>query len=175
MKSPCGSPTTISCSHHYESMSQRPLWNGKWDDCMLFSFSVFSLSILVWTIDEPIRPLGKGAFGEVWLCEHKTKHIQVAVKKCLKIPGDTDQEELMKLWQREVKTMLLLSSPHVVTPYDSFEDKFTCYLVMEFCSRGSLRAYISSLQKSGKCVTEPVCLFSYSFSAVSLPCLQICF
>jgi serine/threonine protein kinase len=156
-------------------MSQRPLWNGKWDDCLLcVIFSLLLLSTLVWTIDKPIQPLGKGAFGEVWLCEHKTKHVQVAVKKCLKIPGDTDLEELMKLWKREAKNMFFLSSPRVVTAYDTFEDEFTCFLVMEFCSRGNLRAHLSSLLKSGKCMTESVCLFCSSFSAVSLPCFSIC-
>jgi serine/threonine protein kinase len=147
----------------------------EWQVGRLFVFdSLFLLSALFWTIDKPIRPLGKGTFGEVWLCEHKAKHLQVAVKKCLKIPGDTDLEEVMKLWQREVKNMISLSSPHVVTAYDTFEDEFTCYLVMEFCSRGNLRAHLSKLQASGKCMTEPVCLFFYSFSTVSLSCFSIC-
>jgi serine/threonine protein kinase len=154
-------------------MAKSTLWNGTWEDCLFcVIFSLFFLSALVWTIDKPIKPLGKGGFGEVWLCEHKTKHIQVAVKKCLKIPGNTDMEEVMKLWQREVKNMISLSSPRVVDAYDSFEDEFICYLVMEFCSRGNLRDHLSNLLKSGKCMTEPVCLFCSSFLTVSLSCLQ---
>jgi serine/threonine protein kinase len=134
------------------------------------NFSYLSLSALLPAKDEPIKPLGRGAFGDVWLCEHKTKHVQVAVKKLLKIDGDTDRQQLLERWRKEVQSMISLSSLHVVSLYDSFEDEFTCDLVMEFCSRGNLRAYLSSLQTSGKCMTESVYLFCSSFSAVFLSC-----
>jgi serine/threonine protein kinase len=141
----------------------------------LFVFdSLFLLYTLLVAIDNSIQALGKGTFGEVWLCEHKTRHVQVAVKKFLKIPGNSDQEEMIELWRKEVKNMMLLSFPDVVLIYDSFEDSNYFYIVMEYCSRGNLRAHLSKIQVSGKCMTEPVCLFFYSFSAVSLSCFSIC-
>jgi serine/threonine protein kinase len=69
----------------------------------------------------------------------------VAVKKLLKIPGNQNQEEILERWRKEVKNMLLVSSPSVVTVHDFFEEEWTCDLVLEYCSGGNLRTHFWSI------------------------------
>ena len=85
-----------------------------------------------------IRNLGKGHFGEVFLAEEKTSGRKVAIK-CLLEKVPENQKSIL----HEIETVSKLSHPNVINYLHSFYDNGLLYLVMEYCSGGSLRDIIN--------------------------------
>ncbi|MDP8203070.1 MAG: protein kinase [Candidatus Tenebribacter mawsonii] len=81
-----------------------------------------------------IRILGKGAYGEVFLAVEKISGKEVAIK-CLLEKDPENQESIL----HEIETVSKLSHPNVINYLHSFYDDGLLYLVMEYCSGGSLR------------------------------------
>jgi hypothetical protein len=105
--------------------------------------------------------LGRGAFGDAVLCKYKKTGMQYVVKRIPKLLDDSGTPETIpsQLWQQEVKTIADVSSSHIVSIFDAFEDQFYMYIVMEYCAKGNLRGLLLSLEMGGKTVSEAVCLF----------------
>lgn len=72
--------------------------------------------------------LGKGGFSEVMLCECKKYHQCFAVKRALK----------HHLSDEEYNNLILLNHPNIIRLYDAFNDEFAQYLVMEYCTNGTM-------------------------------------
>ena len=73
--------------------------------------------------------LGKGSFSSVILCKsHKYNH-SFAIKRAIK----------NRLTASEYDTLISLIHPNIIRLYDSFEDDEAQYLVMEYCSNGTVR------------------------------------
>ncbi len=93
-----------------------------------------------------IRKLGSGGFGEVWEAMDVQLERIVAIK-WLHAAAASSQHKAR--FRREAKIMARLSDPgtpthrNVVTIYDSFEQGEIHYLVMEYCSGGSLEDKLS--------------------------------
>ncbi len=86
------------------------------------------------------RRLGGGGFGEVFLAnDEKIPGHQVAIK-VLSRAEDGDHSDLM--W--EMQQLAKFNHPHVVTFHHHFSDESRLYLVMEFCSAGSLHDRMKS-------------------------------
>lgn len=73
--------------------------------------------------------IGKGSFSSVFLCESKKYLQDFAVKRTVK----------HKITEFEKNTMISLNHSNIVKLYDAFEDDSSQYLVMEYCSNGTLR------------------------------------
>ena len=87
-----------------------------------------------------LKSLGKGAFGEVFLCEAQNPPGLVAVK-ILRLPDDANLRRFYReaeILHREVQ------NPYVVNLIDYSFDTDPPYLVMEFCGGGSLRSWVGS-------------------------------
>src|SRR5262245_34330483 len=78
----------------------------------------------------PIRRLGTGGMGTVWLAEHQVMHRPVAVKvirpDLLARPGATER------FLREVRAAAKLHHPNIVTAFDADPAGDSCLLVMEY-------------------------------------------
>jgi uncharacterized protein (TIGR03067 family) len=78
----------------------------------------------------PLRRLGTGGMGTVWLAEHQVMHRPVAVKvirpDLLARPGATDR------FLREVRAAARLHHPNIVTAFDADPAGDSCLLVMEY-------------------------------------------
>ncbi|OMJ87537.1 hypothetical protein SteCoe_10712 [Stentor coeruleus] len=87
----------------------------------------------VYTLHE--KPLGSGAYGEVWLCNHKITKDLRAVKVLLK-EGIPQEEIDNRSVFVEVEILKALDHPNILKVYEYFEDQDKYYIVMEFCKHG---------------------------------------
>lgn len=89
----------------------------------------------VYTLHE--KPLGSGAYGEVWLCNHKVTRDLRAVKVLLK-EGIPQEEIDNRSVFVEVEILKTLDHPNILKVYEYFEDQDKYYIVMEFCKYGDV-------------------------------------
>ena len=88
--------------------------------------------------------LGQGGMGMVLKAEHQRMERIVALK--VLSPAITKTPEVLKRFQREVKTAAKLHHPNVVAAFDADEAKGTHFLVMEFVDGADLASVV---KKSG--------------------------
>ena len=86
-----------------------------------------------------IKDLGNGGFGKVFLAKERVSNRFVAIKQLL-----TENKFLQENIIHEIKTIAKFENPNIVTFYHHFREEGIFYLVMEYCSGGSLRDKINS-------------------------------
>ena len=94
-----------------------------------------------------VRKLGEGGFGHVYLAQDTVLEEKYVALKCLKISEHVRETDLI----REMNFLANLADPHVVSFYNHFKSHNNIFLVMEYCSGGSLR---QMLQTEGKVKPE---------------------
>lgn len=72
--------------------------------------------------------LGHGSFSNVFLCHKKLNNHKFAIKK----------EDKNGMSEYEYNIMLQLNHQNIVKLYDVFEDENSRFLVMEYCSKGTI-------------------------------------
>ena len=87
-----------------------------------------------------VRKLGEGGFGHVYLAQDTVLKEHYVALKCLKIDESARERYLI----REMDFLSTLADPHVVGFYHHFQTKDTLFLVMEYCSGGSLRELLAA-------------------------------
>jgi serine/threonine protein kinase len=80
------------------------------------------------------KELGKGGYGRVFLAQEKVSNRFVAIKQLLN-KNKSEQEDII----HEIETISKFENPNIVTYYHHFWEETTLFLVMEYCSGGSLR------------------------------------
>ena len=83
------------------------------------------------------KSIGYGAYGEVFICEHKRSKEIRAVKIIDKNSLSKKMIEKRKVLN-EVDILRTLDHPNVLKVFEYFEDPKNYYLVMEYCSGGDL-------------------------------------
>jgi len=87
-----------------------------------------------------VRPLARGGMGEVWVADHLTLKIEVAVKVLPERLGHDDEQGAAR-FAEEAATAARIKSPHVVQTHDSgVAPDGTCYIVMELLEGETLAA-----------------------------------
>ena len=81
-----------------------------------------------------IKDLGNGGFGKVFLAKERVSNRFVAIKQLL-----TENKFLQENIIHEIETVAKFENPNIVTFYHHFREEGIFYLVMEYCSGGSLR------------------------------------
>lgn len=76
-----------------------------------------------------LKFLGSGSFSCVAICKSKKYNQQFAVKQAIKHKISVD----------EYNTLVSLHHPNIIQLYDAFEDEDSQYLVMDYCSNGTMR------------------------------------
>jgi serine/threonine protein kinase len=108
-----------------------------------FSISLFSISFFLslslyslssYCSDTKIRRLDRGAHGEVLLFHHVSMPGEFVVRR---IPKPHDTAEQLD-WEREVETVSAVKSPFIMKVIDHFETDDDRFIVMEYCSGGTL-------------------------------------
>ena len=105
-----------------------------------------------------IRLLGSGGMGEVYLMNDIRVNRQVAIKvirsEGASYPGADAAKDAARLFQREAKAIAALEHPNILPLYDfgeeTHDDIMMSYMVMPFCSEGSLATW---LRQSGTTIT----------------------
>ena len=80
-----------------------------------------------------IKDLGSGGFGKVFLAKEDNSDRLVSIKQLI----DLDKAK-QKTLIHEIQTIAKFNHPNIVTYYHHFIQDETLYLVMEYCSGGSL-------------------------------------
>ena len=83
---------------------------------------------------EYIKDLGEGGFGKVFLAKEKVSNRLVAIKQ-LKNTDKLKQEDII----HEIEIVSKFENPNIVSYYHHFSQDEQLFLVMEYCSGGSLR------------------------------------
>ena len=91
---------------------------------------------------EYISELGEGGFGQVVKVKHKLSEQFYAVKTLHKTRVLRPENIL-----REIKAIAQLNNQNIISYNHSFIEEGTLFLVMEYCSRGSLRDWLLSVGK----------------------------
>lgn len=107
----------------------------------------------------PVRAIGRGAMGEVWLAEHTQAQAQVAIK-FLRVPPEQAEQAAQGL-TNEVQACARLTHPNIVSVLDlgrvdlrgmaAMEHRFplgTPFLVMEFIPGRSLQSAVGRVSWS---------------------------
>ncbi len=90
---------------------------------------------------ELLRPLGRGAMGEVFLAKDPLLGREVAVKTIQ--AGSAFGEEAQARFTREARATAVLNHPNIVTVYDFGQEGDLAYLVMEYVEGESLETLIA--------------------------------
>ncbi|AKT38924.1 serine/threonine-protein kinase [Chondromyces crocatus] len=101
-----------------------------------------------------VRPLGRGAGGEVWLAEHLALDARVAVKFIAR--GAEAGPKRIARFQREASAAAQIKSPHVAQVLDhGVTREGACFIAMELLEGETLR---SRIQRLGKLPPDEVAL-----------------
>lgn len=95
-------------------------------------------SILVY---DPIRKLGEGGFGSVWLYQHKISK-NFAALKFVPIDSLLSPEDVNRVYT-EIGVLRGLRHPNIVQLYDAFPLQDKICFVMEYCSGGEITDYLA--------------------------------
>jgi len=110
---------------------------------------------------QPVKIIGRGAFGEVLLCRKKDTCEVVAMKKLKKTEMLGKHQELHCRAERNV--LATADNPWVVKLFYSFQDEDYLYLIMEYLPGGDTMELLmkeETLPEVGRrCVWRALCLW----------------
>ncbi len=97
----------------------------------------------------PLRPLGRGAMGEVWLAEQQSLRRLVALKV---LPLDGGSASSRERFRREAAALAKLRHPHVVAVYAAGEEDGTAWIAMEPVLGRGLDEILTEASAAGRLV-----------------------
>ena len=92
-----------------------------------------------------IKPLGKGAFGEVYLTSKQGTSIKYATKKIEK-SRYLNNSKAKKYLDNEIAILKDINHPNIVKLIEIKENSKYCFIVTEFCYGGSLSNCLEKYQ-----------------------------
>ena len=98
------------------------------------------------------KPLGTGAFADVYLVRNKQTKLQYAIKLMNK--KLILKHEAVDAIRQEIEIMYKLESDHIVKLEDHFEDDEKVYLVMEYMEGGTLFEHICRARRTNGKITS---------------------
>ncbi|XP_018651526.1 serine/threonine kinase [Schistosoma mansoni] len=110
-----------------------------------------------------IKTIGKGSYGEVWLCRHKTDTKKYVIKK-IDVTKSSDKER--KAAKLECRLLSEFRHPNIVQYKTSFEYHGFLYIAMGFCEGGDL--YTRLRMRNGVLLSERVLVEWFVQLAIAL-------
>lgn len=90
------------------------------------------------------KPLGKGAFGTVFLGHREDNpNLKIAAKTINRalFQNHPDKDKFIELIRREIKVLQSITNYNIVRLFDAFETVNNIYLLFEYCKDGDLSSY----------------------------------
>lgn len=103
---------------------------------------------------ESEKPIGRGAFGEVWKVIHHTTKKEYCIKILDK--RDISDQKLVSQLNREIEIMYKINHPHSVKLVNHFEDDEKIYMIMNYAPNGTV---FSALKKNIKLDEKTACQY----------------
>ncbi|RLN40429.1 serine/threonine-protein kinase ATG1c-like isoform X1 [Panicum miliaceum] len=100
---------------------------------------------------ELLRPIGSGAYSQVWLGRHRERGTEVAVKE---IAMERLSRKLRESLLSEVDILRRIRHPNVIALHDSVKDHGRIYLILEYCRGGDLHAYLQRHKRVSETVAK---------------------
>ncbi|KAG2553058.1 hypothetical protein PVAP13_9KG500178 [Panicum virgatum] len=100
---------------------------------------------------ELLRPIGSGAYSQVWLGRHWARGTEVAVKE---IAMERLSSKLRESLLSEVDILRRIRHPNVIALHDSVKDHGRIYLILEYCRGGDLHAYLQRHKRVSETVAK---------------------
>ena len=91
-----------------------------------------------------IRKIGSGGMGQVWLARKAGTNDQYAIKRMLSRVVVSSANDF---FLREAELSSQLNHPNIVRQYENGKDENGLYIIMEYCSGGSIADYMSKTKK----------------------------
>jgi len=101
--------------------------------------------------------LGKGAFGEVYLCKHLDLQVWRAIKlvhRGLPGLGSTIYDDLLQRFQQEARIGARIKHDNIIQVFDFEQIDDFLFLVLEYAAGGSLHDRIELMRQSGNWMDE---------------------
>lgn len=90
---------------------------------------------------ERLKKIGKGSFGTVFLCRDKKSGSEVVAKEiCIASLPAKEQREAAT----EIRVLQRLCHPNIIRYFESFEERGSLFIIMEYADAGDLSAYIKN-------------------------------
>ena len=102
---------------------------------------------------EIIKELGQGGFGRVMQVKSKSDNKYYAIKEIIISDEMKDKIENIK---KEADILSKFNCENIVKYYDSFLDKDTFYILMEYCDGRNLRDFININIKNNELIEENI-------------------
>jgi serine/threonine protein kinase len=111
-----------------------------------------------------LRLLGSGGMGEVYLMNDIRVSRQVAIKvtrsEGAPYPGSDTAKDTARLFQREARAIAALDHPNILPLYDfgeeTHDDITMSYMVMPFCTEGSLTGWLQRGDDAARLSTQDI-------------------
>src|SRR5260370_42030284 len=111
-----------------------------------------------------LRLLGSGGMGEVYLMNDARVNRQVAIKvirsESAPYPGSEAPKDAARLFQREARAIAALDHPNILPLYDfgeeTHDDTTLSYMVMPFCTEGSLTGWLQRGDDAARLSTQDI-------------------
>lgn len=88
-----------------------------------------------------IRQIGSGSFASVWLAQHETTNIQVAIKVISK--KNIENPDAKTRFNREISLLKQMQHPFISEFFESIENEQNFFLVMEYAENGNMLDFIN--------------------------------
>ena len=98
-----------------------------------------------------IKKLGEGGFGSAFKVLNKVNDYIYVIKQ-ISLKNSTEKE--LETIKKEAKILSSLNNENIVKYYDSFTDKDTFNIVMEYCDGLDLRNYIKEHKEKGEKIAK---------------------
>ncbi|ROT68230.1 putative serine/threonine-protein kinase Nek8-like [Penaeus vannamei] len=90
---------------------------------------------------EILHPIGRGAYGNVYLYRRLSDNKHVVIKQ---IPTESITNAECEVTKNEVRVLAMFQHPNIIEYYDNYLDNNTIMIVMEYAPGGNLYDYLRS-------------------------------
>ena len=91
------------------------------------------------------KPIGRGAFGEVWKVVHHPSNRTFCIKILDK--HEIAEQKLIAQLNQEIEIMYKIEHPHSIKLINHFEDDDKIYMIMNIAAKGTLFSYLKENYK----------------------------
>jgi serine/threonine protein kinase len=93
---------------------------------------------------EVLDCIGWGHFAACYRIRDRRYPADLFCAKVIALTCEPEAESPLVTYETELGTLMKLTHPHIITVYAGFSSPNYCYLILEYCQRGTLRRLISA-------------------------------